>query len=499
MADHVLLARARQDLGAFAELVGRPLATWQAASLTLERRTTVIVAPRQTGKSRSLAVLALHRAFRTAGIRVLVVSAGEDAAKRLLSEVRAVAADSPLLAGSVVDELASLVTLSNGSEIRSVPASERAVRGWTVDLLIVDEAASVEDDLLHGAALPTTAARPDARIVLAGSPRGTAGAFYEAACRGFAGTDVHTVAVRWRLRDATWISAEAIAALREGLPPALARAELDGEFADIGDGLRLFEDAWIDAAVARELPGLGSLAVRDRPGGGPLRLGVDVARSGHDETVGVQVRGGRVRVAFAGHGWDLMRTAEAVVRATCEDRLADSSALAAVDETGLGAGVVDRARQLGAPVRGFVSAARARQPQRYANVRAEAYSGLADALRDGLLDLDASDRVLIGQLRQVRWTTDRLGRILIESKDALRARGVVSPDRADAVVMALSLDAAWRPREVLSAEDRAARELEEALAIHARAVRVQEARLRWNHPKDWAGGSVMGNVLGERW
>jgi len=37
-------------------------------------------------------------------------------------------------------ELRPLV-LSNGSELRSVPQSERAVRGWSVDTLLIDEAA----------------------------------------------------------------------------------------------------------------------------------------------------------------------------------------------------------------------------------------------------------------------------------------------------------------------------------------------------------------------
>ena len=36
--------------------LSQPLADWQADSLTLEHRTTVLVAPRQSGKSRSLAV-----------------------------------------------------------------------------------------------------------------------------------------------------------------------------------------------------------------------------------------------------------------------------------------------------------------------------------------------------------------------------------------------------------------------------------------------------------
>lgn len=499
MADRETLRRAREDLGEFATMVGRPLTAWQVEALRLRTRTTVVRAPRQTGKSRALALLAVHGAFRNPDCRVLIVSAGETGARRLLGDVRAIIAGSPGLSVSVVDENAGFVRLTNGSETRCVPASEAQIRGWSVDLLLVDEAALVDDDLLHGAAIPTTAARPNARVVLMSSARGASGGFYEAFVRGFAGTDPHTMAFSWWIRDAYWITPDALGAMRESIPPALARAELDNEWLDVGDGLRLIEDEHIDDAVARELPGLGPDRLRDLPGGGPLRLGVDVARSGGDETVGVQVRGGRVRVAFHGIGWDLMATADRVVQAVTADVLADPAAMAIVDATGLGAGVVDRARQLGAPVQGFVSASRARQPERHANARAEAYVRLADALRGGLLDIDPADRVLVAQLRQIRWRTDQRGRVLVESKDSLRGRGVSSPDRVDALTMALSLDAAWQPAEILTDEERERREREELLAIYDRAMSVERARERWGHPASWDGSSVMGPVLEERW
>ncbi len=61
MAD---LDRARKDLGYFAEVVGRPLADFQLRALTDETTVVAIVAPRQSGKSRSLATYAAWRAFR---------------------------------------------------------------------------------------------------------------------------------------------------------------------------------------------------------------------------------------------------------------------------------------------------------------------------------------------------------------------------------------------------------------------------------------------------
>lgn len=68
------LAAARESLAAFADMAGRPLEPWKAGALELEVRITVIVAPRQSGKSLSLAVLALWWAFRRPGQRVLLVS-----------------------------------------------------------------------------------------------------------------------------------------------------------------------------------------------------------------------------------------------------------------------------------------------------------------------------------------------------------------------------------------------------------------------------------------
>lgn len=224
----------RSSLPAFAEEVGRPLTTWQAAALELEARFTAIRAPRQTGKSRSLAVLAAWRAFREPRHRVLIVSAGEDAARRLLAEVRGVVIGSPLLASSIIDEAAALVSLANGSEVRSVPASERQVRGWAVDTLLIDEAALVGQDLLEGAAIPTTAARPEARIVLASSPLTAAGAFYDFVVRGEQGSE-HVRAFRWSLADADWIAPSTVAAARESMSPLRFSAEYAAEWATGGD------------------------------------------------------------------------------------------------------------------------------------------------------------------------------------------------------------------------------------------------------------------------
>ena len=62
----------------------------------------------------------------------LVVSAGDTAAKRVLADVAALGRHA-LMNGSVVDESTQIVTLSNGSVIRSVPSSMAQIRGWSID------------------------------------------------------------------------------------------------------------------------------------------------------------------------------------------------------------------------------------------------------------------------------------------------------------------------------------------------------------------------------
>lgn len=177
-----VIAAARRDVAVFArELVGEPLWAHQLAVALSMARVRVVCSGRQAGKSRTLAVLALWEAFRRPGVVVLLVSAGEDASRDLLAEVARLAG-APLLAGSVVDEGKAQVVLSNGSVVRSVPASTRQIRGKVVDLLVVDEAAFVDEDVWQ-AARYTVLARPDSRVVLTSTPFGRLDRFFAVAYR----------------------------------------------------------------------------------------------------------------------------------------------------------------------------------------------------------------------------------------------------------------------------------------------------------------------------
>lgn len=115
--------------------------------------------------------------------------------------------------------------------VRAVSASEQAVRGWSADALLVDEAQLVPDGLLLAAALPTIAARPGAFALLAGTCGRAEGAFYDTCRRGEVGEE----GVRYSRRvsrlvggeEATpWLSATILEQLERAMGPLRADVEL---------------------------------------------------------------------------------------------------------------------------------------------------------------------------------------------------------------------------------------------------------------------------------
>ena len=167
------------------------------------------------------------------------------------------------------------------------------------------------------------------------------------------------------------------------------------------------------------------------PAAGKVILGVDVARFGADRSVILRRRGDRVEDIRVLRQMDTMQLAGWVAAAIREC----SPAQVYVDEIGVGAGVVDRLRELGHPVRGVNVAHKARQDGLYLNLRAEGYWTLRQRFMSGSISIPA-DNQLVGELAALRYGYDSQGRLRMESKDEMRKRGLPSPDKADALMLA---------------------------------------------------------------
>ncbi len=195
------------------------------------------------------------------------------------------------------------------------------------------------------------------------------------------------------------------------------------EFPDTAED-NLIQVAWINAAKERDFSGE---AVADL-GKGAL----DVARQGRDESVFAYNRAGHYRTVRTRRGiGDLMR----LVGWLSQFSIDHPAVPFIIDSDGLGAGVFDRARELGIPVTPFYAGRKAYEPRRFGNRRSEQWWKVRELFQAGLFDIDPEDEDLQAQLTSIKYTEDSAGRIWVETKKEMRARGLPSPDRADTLMM----------------------------------------------------------------
>jgi len=102
------------------------------------------------------------------------------------------------------------------------------------------------------------------------------------------------------------------------------------------------------------------------------------------------------------------------------------------DSGGLGLPMCDMLRDAGWPINRFSFGAKATDEDHFISRGAEIWHSLAGRLAKGELVL-INDPTLVSQLTSRKTTYDARGRLGIEKKDDMAARGVKSPDRADAV------------------------------------------------------------------
>jgi hypothetical protein len=161
-------------------------------------------------------------------------------------------------------------------------------------------------------------------------------------------------------------------------------------------------------------------------------LGIDVARYGDDASVIIRRQGPMVWRPKVFRGLDTMSFVAQII-SEIHDFKPDA---VFIDVIGVGAGVCDRLRQLGFAIV-EVNSASASDSSEYVNKRAEMWANMKEWLRlSGDIPADYPD--LAQDLAVPEYLYSLSGKLQIESKDSIKARGYSSTDIADSLAFSFS-------------------------------------------------------------
>jgi hypothetical protein len=228
--------------------------------------------------------------------------------------------------------------------------------------------------------------------------------------------------------------------MKNTLPENLQRAFLKGDWSALSEAKNhVYDYTFLREAMSREV---------ER--GRPISIGVDVARSGSDETVIAVREGLKAEIFSITRGHDTMRTVGEVWRCVYEFLIphwgrALSQFTVKVDADGLGAGVVDRLKEQKSEKEQMLNvnikiieihgSARASAPAQFRNLRAEIHWGLREVLP--LISMP-NDHELLAQFMAITYNINSTGQIEIIPKEEIKKRLGRSPDRAEAIIYAFA-------------------------------------------------------------
>lgn len=310
-------------------------------------------------------------------------------------------------------------------------------------LFIVDEASGVADPIME--AILGTLSGENNKLLLCGNPTRTSGTFFDAFNADRAIYKCHTVSSA----DSPRTNKENIQSLirKYGENSNVVRVRVKGLFPNQED------DVFIMLSIIEHCTMLDLEEEKiDR-----ISFGVDVARYGSDETVIAQNVGGEITLPVTFRGQSLMTTVGKIVqlyrKVIAEYPTYLGKIYVNIDDCGLGGGVTDRLEELKqeekltrmviVPVnaagkvpdevvddgKGKVKAC-----DIYDNMTTYLWGVVKELMLKEEIKLE-NDNELVGQFSCRKYRLTSRGKMLLESKEEMKKRGISSPDRADAVVL----------------------------------------------------------------
>jgi phage terminase large subunit len=296
-----------------------------------------------------------------------------------------------------------------------------ALQGFHAEhlLFLIDEASGIDDIVFEvGMGALST---PGAKVVLAGNPTRTSGFFYDTH---------HSLRHRWHTMHVNCLDVPR------------AQGHIDDIKAKYGDN----SNAW-------RVRVLGEFPTADDETVIPLELvmsavdrsvssleyhpvwGVDVARFGDDRTAIAKRQANRLLEPIKHwSGTDLMVTAGKIKAEYDETKYDMRPSEILIDAIGLGAGVYDRCRELGLPVRAINVGEAPATRENCMRLRDELWFKGRDWFQDKACSMPKDDG-LIAELTAPTYAFTSTGKMVVESKADMKKRGMRSPDLADAFLL----------------------------------------------------------------
>jgi len=307
----------------------------------------------------------------------------------------------------------------------SRPERPEALQGFHSEnvLFVIDEASGVPEPVFQVAegALSTDGSF----VVMAANPTREDGYFYDSHHR----MRDRWAALHWDGELSPLVSKQSVEDMRlkYGVDSPIYQVRVKGNFATAVDGV--IPLALCESAKIRDIkPFTNAEEV----------WGVDVARFGDDSSSLAKRRGNvQVEPTREWYGKDTMQMSGIIKNEYDNAKVKPVSIN--IDVIGIGAGVVDRCKEMGLPVIGVNVAESASADDKYARQRDELwFRG-----RDWLAAMDcklADDDALIAELTTAKYSILSNGKLKVEGKDEMKRRGVASPNRADAWLLTFAIN-----------------------------------------------------------
>ena len=297
------------------------------------------------------------------------------------------------------------------------------MQGFHADelLFMLDEASGVPQDIME--VVQGALTNEGAWCIMTGNPTQLSGTFFDA---------FHKERKYWKVFtfscvDSNIVTPEYVERMKGkyGENSSVYHVRVLGEFPEEAEDT-IIPLPWAEVAAKSEIEELE----------GDVYIGVDVARFGSDKTIIIIRQGNEVKSMKSYAKQSTMETVGYIMLAAKEYE--KFTRHIRIDDTGVGGGVTDRLNELlgtdsDVTVEGVNNGSKADKSAQYFNKGSELWFNMRERIRSWNIP---DDEELIAQLSTRKFKMASSGKLQVERKEDMKDRGLVSPDKADALSLA---------------------------------------------------------------